>query len=142
MIVTHTYTHTQRERERERERGSNTGRGRSRLHAPGARCGIRSRVSGIAPWAKGRRQTAAPPRDPQLVLFKCRRYSPTGFPCSPRPLLIRRPCCAAPRRLPSFLRLSTVSSVHCSLKLKYFSDSVACLLSVGEPGWALSLIHI
>ena len=46
MIVTHT--------ERERERG----RGRSRLHAPGARRGIRSRVSRIAPWAKGRRQTA------------------------------------------------------------------------------------
>ncbi|CAD7694099.1 unnamed protein product [Nyctereutes procyonoides] len=44
--------------ERERERGRDTGRGRSRLHAPGARCGIRSRVSRIAPWAKGRRQTA------------------------------------------------------------------------------------
>ena len=48
----------------ERERGRDTGRGKSRLHAPGARCGIRSRVSRIAPWAKGRRQTAAPPRDP------------------------------------------------------------------------------
>ncbi|CAD7684371.1 unnamed protein product [Nyctereutes procyonoides] len=55
MIVT--------ERERERERGRDTGRGRSRLHAPGARCGIRSRVSRIAPWAKGRHQTAAP-KDP------------------------------------------------------------------------------
>eukprot|EP00071_Canis_lupus_P032201 XP_022265758.1 centrosomal protein of 44 kDa isoform X1 [Canis lupus familiaris] len=51
--------------QRERERGRDTGRGRSRLHAPGARRGIRSRVSRIAPWAKGRRQTAAPPRDPQ-----------------------------------------------------------------------------
>ena len=50
--------------ERERERGGDTGRGRSRLHALGARCGIRSRVSRIAPWAKDRRQTAAPPRDP------------------------------------------------------------------------------
>ena len=50
--------------ERERERGRDIGRGRSRLHAPEARCGIRSRVSRIAPWAKGRRQTAAPPRDP------------------------------------------------------------------------------
>ena len=49
---------------RERERGTDTGGGRSRLHAPGARCGIRSRVSRIAPWAKGRRQTSAPPRDP------------------------------------------------------------------------------
>ena len=55
---------TERERERERERGRDTGRGRSRLHAPGARRGIRSWVSRIAPWAKGRRQTAAPPRDP------------------------------------------------------------------------------
>ena len=52
--------------ERERERGRDTGRGRSRPHAPGARRGIRSRVSRIAPWAKGRRQTAAPPRDPRF----------------------------------------------------------------------------
>ena len=52
--------------ERERERGRDTGRGRSRLHAPGARRGVRSRVSRIAPWAKGRRQTAAPPRDPRM----------------------------------------------------------------------------
>uniref|UniRef100_A0A8I3PS08 Uncharacterized protein n=2 Tax=Canis lupus familiaris TaxID=9615 RepID=A0A8I3PS08_CANLF len=38
------------------EAGSrDTGRGRSRLHAPGARRGIRSRVSRIVPWAKGRR---------------------------------------------------------------------------------------
>ena len=51
--------------ERESERGRDIGRGRSRLHAPGARRGIRSRVSRIAPWAKGRRQTAAPPRDPK-----------------------------------------------------------------------------
>ena len=52
----------------ERERGRDTGRGR-RLHAPGARCGIRSRVSRIAPWAKGRRQTAAPPRNPVWLLL-------------------------------------------------------------------------
>ncbi|XP_072672190.1 patatin-like phospholipase domain-containing protein 4 isoform X2 [Canis lupus baileyi] len=51
--------------QRERERGRDKGRGRSRLHAPGARRGIRSRVSRIAPWAKGRRQTTAPPRDPR-----------------------------------------------------------------------------
>ena len=49
---------------RERERGRDTGRGRSRVHAPGARRGIRSRVFRIGPWAKGRCQTAAPPRDP------------------------------------------------------------------------------
>ena len=30
----------------------------------GARCGTRSWDSRIAPWAKGRRQTAEPPRDP------------------------------------------------------------------------------
>ncbi|XP_072646338.1 DNA-binding protein SMUBP-2-like isoform X3 [Canis lupus baileyi] len=57
-------SNTVTERERERERGRDTGRGRSRLHAPGARRGIRSRVCRIAPWAKGRRQTAAPPRNP------------------------------------------------------------------------------
>ena len=56
--------------ERERERGRDIGRGRSRLHALGARRGIRSRVSRITPWAKGRRQTAAPPRDPQSPHFK------------------------------------------------------------------------
>ena len=54
---------------RDTERGRDTGRGRSRLHAPGARRGIRSRVSRIAPWAKGRRQTAAPPRDPYAIFF-------------------------------------------------------------------------
>ena len=56
-----------RERERERERGRDTGGGRSRLHAPGARRGTRSQNSKIAPWAKGRRQTAEPPRDPQAA---------------------------------------------------------------------------
>ena len=40
--------------QRERNRGRDIGRGRSRLHRPGARCGIRSWVSRIAPWAKGR----------------------------------------------------------------------------------------
>ena len=35
----------------------------------GARRGIRSRVSRIAPWAKGRRQTAAPPRDPRAGIL-------------------------------------------------------------------------
>ena len=59
---------TERERERGRDtgrgRGRDTGRGRSRLHAPGARRGTRSRDSRIATWAKGRRQTAEPPRGP------------------------------------------------------------------------------
>ena len=60
---------------RERERGRDTGRGRSRLHAPGARCGIRSWVSRIAPWAKGKRRTTAPPRDPGTELLICRMES-------------------------------------------------------------------
>ena len=49
--------------------GRDTGRGRSRLHAPGARRWIRPRVSRITPWAKGRRQTIAPPRDPRISAF-------------------------------------------------------------------------
>ena len=57
------------DRHRQRERGRDTGRGRSRLHAPGARRGTRSRVSRITPWAKGRRQTTAPPRDPSIGLL-------------------------------------------------------------------------
>ena len=60
--------------ERERERGRDIGRGRSRLHAPGARRGIRSRVSRIAPWAKGSRQTTAPPRDPYQCTFKMHSF--------------------------------------------------------------------
>ena len=59
--------------ERERERGRDTSRGRKRLHAPGARRGIRSGVSRIAPWAKGRRQTTAPPRDPWICIL-CSLY--------------------------------------------------------------------
>ena len=50
--------------ERERETGRDTGRGRSRLHA-GSPTWDR-----IAPWAKGRRQTAAPPKDPCNNILK------------------------------------------------------------------------
>ena len=50
-----------------RERGRDTGRGRSRLHAPGAQSGIRSRVSRIVPWAKDRQQTTATPKDPLFL---------------------------------------------------------------------------
>ena len=60
MIVT-----SEREREAETQAEGEAGR----LHAPGARRGTRSRVSRIAPWAKGRRQTAAPPRDPYVLIF-------------------------------------------------------------------------
>ena len=66
FFIYDSHTHT----ERERERGRDIGRGRSRLHAPGARRGIRSRISRIAPWAKGRRQTAAPPRDPTCLFLE------------------------------------------------------------------------
>ena len=61
----------------QRERGRDTGRGRSRLHALGARRGIRSRVSRIVPWAKGRRQTAAPPRDPYIYIFFIEVFLPS-----------------------------------------------------------------
>ena len=37
---------------------------------PGARRGTRSWDSRIAPWAKGRCQTAEPPRDPQEIFKK------------------------------------------------------------------------
>ena len=55
---------TERERERQRHR-------QREKQAPctGARRGIRSRVSRITPWVKGRRQTAAPPRDPFYQTF-------------------------------------------------------------------------
>ena len=56
----------------ERERGRDTVRGRSRLHAPGAWRGIRSRVFRIAPWAKGRYQTPVPPRDPLIDVLNRR----------------------------------------------------------------------
>ena len=55
MIVT--------EREREAETQAE-GEAVSMHREPDVGCGIRSRVSRIAPWAKGRRQTAAPPRAP------------------------------------------------------------------------------
>ena len=54
---------TQREREAETQAKGEPG------SMQGARRGIRSGVSRIAPWAKGRRQTAAPPRDPKLRQF-------------------------------------------------------------------------
>nr|XP_055179249.1 translation initiation factor IF-2-like [Nyctereutes procyonoides] len=68
------------EGESKRERGRDTGRGRNRLHAPGTRRGIRSRVSRIAPRAKGEadhgggRHTEVCPRGQQphhLLLCGC-----------------------------------------------------------------------
>ena len=52
------------DREREREREADTQAEGEAGSMQGAQCGTRSRDSRIAPWAKGRRQTAEPPRDP------------------------------------------------------------------------------
>ena len=43
----------------------------------GAQCGIRSRVSRIRPWAEGRRQTAEPPRHPQIKSKKKKKAHDT-----------------------------------------------------------------
>ena len=48
----------QREREAEAQTEGEAG------SMPGARCGTRSWDSRIAPWAKGRHETAEPPKDP------------------------------------------------------------------------------
>ena len=56
---------TEREREREREREAETqaeGEAGSMHREPDV--GFDPGVSRIVPWAKGRRQTTAPPRDP------------------------------------------------------------------------------
>ena len=52
-----------RDREREAETQAE-GEASSRQGAP---CGTQSQDSKIMPWAKGRRQTAKPPRDPLLL---------------------------------------------------------------------------
>ena len=56
-----------RERERERERQRHRQRNKSSML--GARSRTRSRDPRIAPWAKGRRQNAEPPRDPRILFF-------------------------------------------------------------------------
>ena len=69
FLIYDSHTETEREREAETQAEGEAG------SMQGARRGIQSRVSRIAPWAKGKRQTAAPPRDPvnapfnELVLF-------------------------------------------------------------------------
>ena len=52
-----------------RERGRDTGRGRSRLHAPGARRGIRSRVPGLRPGPKAGAKPLRHPGIPFLILY-------------------------------------------------------------------------
>ncbi|CAD7678504.1 unnamed protein product [Nyctereutes procyonoides] len=56
----HLCTHTKREAETKAEGEAGS--------MPGARHGTRSQDSRIAPWAKGRHQTAEPPRDPQRLI--------------------------------------------------------------------------
>ena len=52
------------DRHREREKEAETQEEGEAGSMPGARRGTRSRDSRVTPWAKGRRQTAEPPRDP------------------------------------------------------------------------------
>ena len=54
-----THTHREAETQAEGEAGS----------TQGARRKTRSQVSRITPWAKGRGQTAEPPRDPLVFLI-------------------------------------------------------------------------
>ena len=51
-------------RQRERKREAETQAEGEAGSMPGARRGTRSQDSRIEPWAKGRHQTAEPPRDP------------------------------------------------------------------------------
>ena len=60
---------TDRETERERERGKTQAEGEAGP-MQGAPRGTQSRVSRIMPQAEGRRQIAAPPRDPKILLIK------------------------------------------------------------------------
>ena len=53
----------------ERERGRDAGGGRSRPIHAGSLTWDSIPDSRIAPWAKGRRQTAEPPRDPNTKEF-------------------------------------------------------------------------
>ena len=61
--------------QREREREAETQEEREAGSRPGAGCGTQSRESRITPWAKGRCQTAEPPRDP-WDSFEGNTYSP------------------------------------------------------------------
>ena len=59
----------ERKRERKREREAETQAEGEAGSMPGAQCGILSWDSRIAPLAKGRRQTADPPRDPIVLIL-------------------------------------------------------------------------
>ena len=62
-----------RNREKEREREAETQADGEAGSMPGARHRTRSWDSRIAPWAKGRCQTAEPPRDPPIIILKTNR---------------------------------------------------------------------
>ncbi|XP_022279902.1 YEATS domain-containing protein 4 isoform X1 [Canis lupus familiaris] len=63
------YKHETEYIERERENEAETQAEGEAGSMPGARRGTQSRDSRIAPWAKGRRYTAEPPRDPLSFTF-------------------------------------------------------------------------
>ena len=63
-----------RDTEREGEREAETQAEGEAGSMQGARHGTRSRVSRIAPWAKGRRQTSVPPRDPLSLSIILKTY--------------------------------------------------------------------
>ena len=63
--------------EREREREAETQEEGESGSMPGARHGTRSRDSRITPWAKGRHQTAEPPKDPPNQDFKKKKLMGT-----------------------------------------------------------------
>ena len=69
--------------DRHREREAETQEEGEAGSMPGTRRGTRSRDSRIAPWAKGRRQTAEPPRDPEsgLVIGNADRLLLLGGLC-------------------------------------------------------------
>ena len=68
---------------RDRERGAETQAEGEAGSMQGARRGIRSRVSRIVPWAKDRRQTAVPPRDPSYLFKKPAACMPVStFGCN------------------------------------------------------------
>ena len=71
--------------EREREREAETQAEGEVASMPGVRCGTRSQDSRMAPWAKGRRQTAEPPRDSHHApLLTALRFLLGPFVCSLR----------------------------------------------------------
>ena len=72
----------EREREREREAGRDTDTGEAGSIQE-ARHGTRTQDSRITPWAKGRCQTAEPPRDPYILISYLKVLPPPFSICEP-----------------------------------------------------------